>query len=380
MAPAPEPDTELGRYRILASTAGVRVSPLCYGAMSLGTAYTDTMPAVDDEQAFKILDRFHEAGGNFIDTANFYQNEQSEKILGAWMKARNNRDLMFIGTKYSTQYRGWELGPGKSVNFSGNHRKCLHMSVRDSLKKLGTDYIDLFYVHYWDWTTSIEEMMDALHIMVQQGKLLYLGISDAPAWVVSAANTYATANGKTPFSVYQGRWNLLKRDHERDIIPMARHFGMALVPWDVLGSGRFQTQAQLEERQKAGDRLRGTTQEQTEEERRASAALESVAREHGDASIQQIAIAYVMHKTRNVFPMVGGKRVEHIDDNIKALSIVLTDEQIERLENVKDFDIGFPLDMIHDDPRETGLPPPVTAMSAVIDWQTRPRALPARRG
>ncbi|KAH7347666.1 aryl-alcohol dehydrogenase [Plectosphaerella cucumerina] len=379
MAPAPEPATELGRYRILASTAGVRVSPLCYGAMSLGTAWDDTMGSVNDEQAFKILDNFHEAGGNFIDTANFYQNEQSEKILGAWMKARDNRDLMFLATKYSTQYRGHELGPGKSVNFSGNHRKCMHMSVRDSLKKLGTEYIDLFYVHYWDWTTGIEEMMDALHVFVLQGKILYLGISDAPAWVVSAANTYATTHGKTPFSVYQGRWNILKRDHERDIIPMARHFGMALCPWDVLGSGRFQTRAQIEERKNSGDRLRGTTQEQTEDEIRASAALEAVAREHGDASIQQIALAYVLHKARNVFPMIGGKRVEHIEDNIKALSISLTAAQMEQLEKAKEFDIGFPLDMIYDDPKETGIPPPVTALSAVIDWQVRPRAPVAGR-
>lgn len=111
------------------------------------------------------------------------------------------------------------------------------MSVRDSLKKLQTDWIDILYVHYWDFTTSIEEVMDSLHALVQQGKVLYLGISDSPAWIVATANTYAKAHGKTPFSIYQGRWNLMLRDFEREIIPMDRQFGMALAPWDVLGRG-----------------------------------------------------------------------------------------------------------------------------------------------
>merc|ERR1712000_34598 len=143
------------------------------------------------EQSFKLLDAFYEAGGNFIDTANNYQNEQSEKWIGEWMTTKKNRDLMVIATEYTTGYRTYELGAGKTVNYSGNHKKSLHLSVNDSLKKLQTDYIDLLYVHWWDWTTSIEEVMDSLHILVEQGKVLYLGISDTPAWIVSAANTYA---------------------------------------------------------------------------------------------------------------------------------------------------------------------------------------------
>jgi aryl-alcohol dehydrogenase-like predicted oxidoreductase len=115
---------------------------------------------------------------------------------------------------------------------------------------------DILYLHWWDHTTSIEEIMDSLHILVEQGKVLYLGISDSPAWVLSAANTYARAHSKTPFSIYQGRWNVLYRDMEREIIPMAKHFGMAIAPWDVLGGGKFQSKEALEERKKKNEGLR----------------------------------------------------------------------------------------------------------------------------
>ncbi|GKT63419.1 aryl-alcohol dehydrogenase [Colletotrichum tofieldiae] len=369
-APAPEPKTELGRYRVLSTTAGVRVSPLCLGAMSIGSAWSSFLGSMEKDNSFKLLDAFVDAGGNFIDTANNYQNEESEQILGEWMTARENRDIMFIATKFTTQYRKHELGPGKCINYSGNHKKSLHLSVRDSLKKLQTDYIDLLYIHWWDWTTSIEELMDSLHILVEQGRVLYLGASDTPAWVVSAANTYAKAHGKTPFSVYQGRWNVLIRDVERDIIPMARHFGMALCPWDVLGGGKLQSKKQLEERRKAGEGLRSMFgPDQTDDQLKASEVLEQVAKEHGTESIQQIALAYVMQKARYVFPIVGGRKIEHLEDNIKALSIRLTEEQIQRIEGFKNFDIGFPMNFILDDPREGGPTAPLVAASAPMAWQ-----------
>jgi hypothetical protein len=156
------------------------------------------MGSMDKSQSFELLDAFVAAGGNFIDTGNNYQNEESEIWLGEWMAARKNRDQMVIAIKYTTEYRSWELGLGKSPNTCGNHKRSMFMSVRDTLKKLQTDFIDILYVHWWDHTTSIEEVMDSLQILVQQGKVLYLGISDSPAWVVSAANTYAKAHGKHP--------------------------------------------------------------------------------------------------------------------------------------------------------------------------------------
>ncbi|KAL2872336.1 aldo/keto reductase [Aspergillus lucknowensis] len=356
MKPAPEPATELGRYRVLSSTAAIRVSPLQLGAMSIGDAWKDMMGSMDKESSFKLLDAFVEAGGNFIDTANNYQSEQSETWLGEWMASRKNRDRMVIATKFTTDYRSYADGKGNVPNCCGNHKRSLHMSVRDSLRKLQTDWIDILYVHWWDYTTSIEEVMDSLHIMVEQGKVLYLGISDTPAWVVSAANTYARAHGKTPFSIYQGRWNVMLRDFERDIIPMALNFGMALAPWDVLGSGKFQTPKAIEERRKAGEGLRSMLgpEHQTPEEVKMSEALAKVASEHGIESVTAIALAYVLQKVPNVFPIVGGRKVEHLHDNLQALKIKLTQEQIELLESVRPFDAGFPLNMIGNDPRISG--------------------------
>ena len=159
--PTPEPESELGRYRILSPTAGIRVSPLQLGAMSIGDSWSSFMGSMDKEASFKLLDAFAEAGGNFIDTACNYQDEQSETWIGEWMAARKNRDQMVISTKYITDYKSYALGKGKAPNNCGNHKRSLHMSVRDSLKKLQTDWIDILYLHWWDHTTSIEEIMDS---------------------------------------------------------------------------------------------------------------------------------------------------------------------------------------------------------------------------
>ncbi|KAL4783667.1 NADP-dependent oxidoreductase domain-containing protein [Aspergillus varians] len=360
LTPAPEPRTELGRYRVLSSTAGIRVSPLQLGAMSLGDAWSGVMGSMDKESSFKLLDAFVEAGGNFIDTANNYQSEQSETWLGEWMASRNNRDRLVIATKFTTDYKSYEQGKGNVPNACGNHKRSLHMSLRDSLKKLQTDWVDILYVHWWDYTTSIEELMDSLHIMVEQGKVLYLGISDTPAWVVSAANTYARAHGKTPFSVYQGRWNVMLRDFEREIIPMALHFGMALAPWDVLGSGKFQTAKALEERRKSGEGLRAFLggKEQTPDEVKTSEALAKVAAEHGIESVTAVALAYVLQKVPNVFPIVGGRKVEHLQENILSLKIKLTPEQVKYLESVRPAELGFPHDLVGTDPKVSGVASP----------------------
>jgi aryl-alcohol dehydrogenase-like predicted oxidoreductase len=371
--PVPEPQTELGRYRVLSSNAGVKVSPLVLGAMSLGQAWTAITGAIDEQDIFSVYDAYVDAGGNFIDSANNYQNEQSETYLGKWLTARKNRDLLFIATKYTNAFRAHELGPGRSVQFGGNNKKSLFLSVEASLRKLQTTYIDLLYVHWWDWSTSIEELMDSLHILVEQGKVLYLGISDTPAWIVSAANTYARAHGKTPFSVYQGRWSVLDRDFERDILPMARHFGLALCPWNVLGGGELKSKRQIEARQASQEG--GRFIEQSEAARKVSEALEKVAGEHGAGSIQQIAVAYVLRKSRNVFPIVGIRKVEHLQDSIKALSIRLTDEQVRYIESQVPFDLGFPMNLLGDNPRETGGYNPLAEMllAAKVSFERSPK-------
>ncbi|KXX75882.1 putative aryl-alcohol dehydrogenase AAD14 [Madurella mycetomatis] len=356
-APAPEPATELGRYRVLSSTAGVRVSPLCLGGFSIGQALSDMLGPMSKENSFKLLDAFVDAGGNFIDTSNAYQNEESETWIGEWMASRGNRDRIVLATKFSEDFRAHEIGVGKTPNYAGNHKKSLRMSIRESLKKLQTDYVDILYVHWWDYTTSIKELMDSLHDLVTQGKVLYLGASNFPAWVVSAANTYAADTGKTPFSIYQGRWSILIRDFEREIIPMARTFDMALAPWGVLGNGKLQSKKALEERKARGEDLRNfslSTPGQTEDEVKMSEALYKVAQEHGIESVTAVALAYVMSKFPNVFPILGGRKVEHLHDNIQGLSIKLTDEQINYLESIVPFDLGFPSNLVGHDPYFVG--------------------------
>ncbi|VDC06767.1 unnamed protein product [Peniophora sp. CBMAI 1063] len=344
LGPAPTP---LGKYRVLSPTAGVRVSPLCLGAMSIGDAWaTQGMGAMDKESSFRLLDAFFEAGGNFVDTANAYQDETSEAFLGEWMEARGIRDQIVIATKYTTQFKKHDPEVATKINYGGNNSKSLRVSVDASLKKLRTSYIDLLYVHWWDYGTSIEEVMNNLHKLVMAEKVLYLGISDTPAWIVSKANQYARDHGKTPFSVYQGRWNVLARDFERDIIPMARAEGLALAPWDVLARGHIRTDAEEEERRASGERGRTMFSgwERDEAERRMAGALERVMGEVGAKSIQAVAIAYLMMKTTYVFPIVGGRKVEHLMANIEALTISLSPEQMKFLEGFAPFNPGFPFD------------------------------------
>ena len=275
------------------------------------------------------------------------------------MALRKNRDQLVIADKYTLPYKAHSMGKQYAINWSGNSKKAMNISLKDSFAKLGTDYLDIFYVHIWDWSTSIEEIMDSLHILVESGKVLYLGISDTPAWIVSAANTYARLQGKTQFSIYQGEWNVMKRDFEREIIPMARQFGMALAPWNALGGGKLRSQRQIDALKKSGESLRQGA-EQSEAERRVSAVLEKVGERHGVDSVQAVALAYVMQKTTNVFPVIGGSKVEYLQDNIKALSIHLKDEdmeELEELEGAQAFDVGFPMNFVGPEPRVSGQAP-----------------------
>lgn len=271
--------------------------------------------------------------------------------------AGGNRDQLVLATKFSFHYKA-DTGPEKTPannNYWGNHKRSMNVSLRDSLAKLQTDWVDILYVHFWDYTTSIEEVMDSLHLLVQQGKVLYLGISDTPAWIVAGANHYAKAHGKTPFSIYQGQWNLLLRDLEREILPMATYFGMAVCPWGVLAQGKFRRPEEIAEKVSQGE-IQRFGMEQTEEEQKMSGALAKIADAHGVKSLTAVALAYVRSKAPNVLPLVGGRKVDHLKDNIKGLEIKLSAEEIEFLESQKSFDIGFPGAFIGQDWRLTGKP------------------------
>jgi len=358
------PASRLARYRTLSPLAGVRVSPIQLGAMSIGDKWSDLgMGSMDKESSFKLLDGYFDLGGNFIDTACNYQDETSEQFIGEWAEKRGIRDQLVIATKYSTNFKRGRDDITHKVNYSGNHAKCLRVAVEASLKKLRTSYIDILYVHWWDWTTSVEEIMNALHNLVVQGKVLYLGISDAPAWIVPKANQYAKDHGKTPFSIYQGRWSVLERSFERDIIPMARAEGLALAPWDVLGGGKIRTDAEEASRRETGEKgrtLYGPNWERTEEERKVCLVLEQVAKEVGTESITSIAIAYLLQKTPYVFPLVGGRKVEYLQQNIKALEISLSPEQIQRIEGANPIDLGFPYNVIGHSPETSAIGGAVT--------------------
>ncbi|KAL8690879.1 MAG: hypothetical protein Q9218_003772 [Villophora microphyllina] len=334
--PAPKPKSALGYHRLLSPTAGVRVSPLCLGCMTFGDAWGEMLGKCDKNTSFAILDHFYQAGGNFLDTANNYQNEESEIWIGEWLAERKNRDEMVIATKFTTGYK-----TDKSIksNYQGNHSKSLRVSVEASLKKLQTSYIDVLYIHWWDFTTSIPELMQSLHHLVAAGKILYLGISDTPAWVVSKANQYARDHALTQFSVYQGKWSAANRDFERDILPMCEDEGMAMAPWGALGSGFFKTDEELEKNE---GRKFGAP---TEQSRAVSKVLNKIAKAKG-AAITGIALRYVMHKSPYVFPIVGGRKIEHLQGNIEALSIDLTDEDVDEIDSALPFDVGFPMNML----------------------------------
>ncbi|KAJ7174576.1 Aldo/keto reductase [Mycena filopes] len=358
-ATAPPPATKLGIYRTLSPLAGIHVSPLQLGAMSIGNKWDSMgMGEMDRESSFRLLDGYFEAGGNFIDTANNYQDESSESFVGEWAEKRGIRDQLVIATKYTTNFKVRNDAIAQKVSYVGNNIKSMHISVEASLKKLRTTYIDIFYLHWWDWDTGVEEVMNGLHNLVVQGKVLYLGVSDTPAWVVAQANQYARDHGKTPFVIYQGAWNVLERSFEREIIPMARANGLALAPFRVVGGGKFRTDAEEEERRATGEKGRTLTNpqwERSEDEKKISHALEKVAAEVGVKSITAVAIAYVLQKVPYCFPIIGGRKVEHLMANVESLDITLSAEQIHFLESVVPFDPGFPLSMIGDGTKSSAL-------------------------
>ncbi|PSR75680.1 hypothetical protein PHLCEN_2v8971 [Hermanssonia centrifuga] len=247
---------------------------------------------------------------------------------------------------HQANYKRGASDVAQKTHYVGNNIKSLHNSVEDSLKKLRTTYIDILYVHWWDYVTSIEEVMNGLHHLVAQGKVLYLGVSDTPAWVVAKANTYARLTNRTPFVIYQGPWSILNRDLEREILPLARNEGLALAPFDVLAGGKIRTDAEEQTRLETGEKGRMISNpnwQRTEDQRKVCLALEKVASEVGAKSIQAVAIAYLLQKTPYVFPIVGGRKVEHLHANIEALEIALSPEQIAYLESILPFDKGFPL-------------------------------------
>lgn len=288
------------------------------------------------ETAFEMLDYFYEQGGNFIDTAVNYQYGESEEWLGEWMQKTGRRDEMVIATKYTGSYMSRYGDKMQLSNFAGNSTKNMLLSIEKSLKSLQTSYIDLYYVHVWDYTISIPELMTSLNNLVVSGKVLYLGISDTPAWIVVKCNDYARQHGLRQFSVYQGRWSAAERDFERDIIPMCKDEGMAIAPWGALGGGLFKPKDQI-----GKDGGRNTLLAKTGKEELVTEVLEKIAKKKGTI-VTSVAFAYVMHKAPYVFPICGGRKVEHLKGNIEALGLRLSQEEIDEIDTGYPFELGFP--------------------------------------
>ena len=216
------------RYKLLGKS-GLRVSELCLGGMTFGEDWGSMLPGASKEEAKKIFDLFVSKGGNFIDTANVYQNGTSEKFVGEFISSE--RERFVVATKYTLT-----TNPD-DPNASGNHRKNLVQSVDASLKRLNTHYIDLLWVHIWDPMTPIEEVMRSLDDLIRSGKILYIGISDVPAWVVSNANAIADLRSWSSFIGLQIMYNLIERSAERELLPMARALDIGVTVWSPLGGG-----------------------------------------------------------------------------------------------------------------------------------------------
>ena len=243
------------RYRLL-GPSGLRVSELCLGTMSFGQQWGF---GADLKTSHDVLDAYAEAGGNFFDTANKYHGGETEKILGSWLEGRRHKQV--VATKYTLAMNH------DDPNTAGNHRKNMVRSVEDSLNRLGTDYIDLLWVHAWDDYTPFQETMRALDDLVRRGKVLYIGISDAPAWIVSASNVTAELRGWSSFVGLQIEYSLLQRTPERDLLPMADHFGLSVLAWGPLGAGvltgKYTRGGENDSLRKQGNESRGRTNERS---------------------------------------------------------------------------------------------------------------------
>ncbi len=323
------------RYRLLGKS-GLRVSEIGLGTMSFGDRWGF---GADFATSHRVLDAYAEAGGNFLDTANKYHGGQTEEIVGAWLEGKRDRNI--VATKYTLS-----MDPS-DPNASGNHRKNLVHSVEASLKRLGTDYIDLMWMHAWDDYTPYEETMRALDDLVRAGKILYVGASDTPAWVVAASNVTAEFRGWSAFVGLQVEYSLLQRTPERDLLPMASHFGMSVVGWAPLGAGvltgkytRGDTDG--DSKRRALNEARGRTSARA---LAIAKAVDGVADARGVSSAQ-VAMTWIRAQGYGFIPIVGARSVEQLQDSLGAVCVELSNEDLVALDEASRIELGFPHDFL----------------------------------
>jgi aryl-alcohol dehydrogenase-like predicted oxidoreductase len=288
-------------------------------------------------EAQKVYETYREAGGNFIDTANLYTNGTSEQFVGEFI--RGHRESVVLATKYSNAMPG-----GNDPNAAGNHRKSMMQALEASLKRLQTDYIDLYWVHIWDGITPVEEVMRGLDDIVRQGKVLYVGISDAPAWWIAQANTLADLRGWTQFIGLQIEYSLMERTVERELIPMAKALNLGVLAWSALARGVLSGKYHGEGKADGGRMTNEGMKEFLPEEQHAAriiSAVKSVSEQAG-RSMAQVALGWLRHQTVPIIPIIGARKVSQLQDNLASLDLVLSAEQLKTLDGASQIEPGFP--------------------------------------
>lgn len=326
-------------YQLL-GRSGLRVSDLSLGAMTFGEEWGW---GSSKEEARKIYEAYREAGGNFLDTANIYTNGASERFVGEFVSG--HREEVVIATKYSNAV------PGNDANAGGNQRKNMLQSVEGSLKRLGTEYIDLYWVHAWDRITPAEEVMRALDDLVRSGKILYVGISNAAAWMIAQSNMLAELRGWTKYVGMQIEYSLLERTVERELTPLAQDQGMTVVAWSPLSNGQLTGKYLPERASKDGGRrldsemLREYARDDESRQNTVREVLR-IAEEIG-ASPAQVALAWLRYRPVSVIPILGARKLSQFNDNIASLNVQLGTEHLDRLNRISAISLGFPHDILN---------------------------------
>jgi aryl-alcohol dehydrogenase-like predicted oxidoreductase len=310
--------------------SGLRVSPFALGAMTFGEDPGAAGCSV--EESGKILGTYLDRGGNFIDTANFYSNGHSEKILGDFFKGRADRDRVVLASKFF-----FNMHPG-DPNGGGAGRKAIRDQLDETLRRLGTDYLDLYWMHNWDRNTPIEETLRTLDDLVGSGKVRYIGFSNAPAWVTAQAQTMAMLKSWTPLIALQVEYSLLARTVEGEIAPMARDLGMALVPWSPLKngflSGKYRRNVQVVDSERA-KYVGGPS----EDDFKVIDVVNEIAEQH-ESTAAAVSLAWLRAREGTVVPIIGARRLEHLQSNLEE--VVLTGDQLRSLDDVSRPELNYP--------------------------------------
>jgi aryl-alcohol dehydrogenase-like predicted oxidoreductase len=317
------------RYKLFGKT-GLRISELSLGTMTFGTEWGW---GADYDTSKKMFELYAKAGGNFIDTANRYTEGTSEKWVGEFISA--DRDHFVLATKFT-------LFDKKDANFAGNHRKNMMRSVEASLKRLDSEFIDILWLHAWDFTTAEEEIMRGLDDLVRSGKIHCIGISDTPAWLVARCNTIAELRGWTSFAGLQVEYSLVQRTVERDLLPMARHLGMTVTPWAPLGSGALTGKYLKNEK----GRIQDGHAKLNEKNSSIAQKVVDIAEKNGYTPAQ-VALRWVMQQPGIMAPIVGARKIEQLEDNLKAVHLQLSPEDLFALNTISQVEAGFPHEFLN---------------------------------